>query len=102
MSYGSYPSDSTIYSESIIILFCITPIKGISYYNQRDMKWSINYLGPQREQLYGLPIISNTVKNIINNNDNDIDEELKMFFILEISEAYLRRKDDEHLKYINK
>ena len=25
-----------------------------------------------------------------------------MFFILEISEAYLRRKDDEHLKYIEK
>ena len=24
-----------------------------------------------------------------------------MFFILEISEAYLRRKDDSHLKYIS-
>ena len=117
MSYGSYRSDSRIYcmkwwdSQSIIIVFCnntfcITPIQAISYYNQRDMKWSLNYLGPQREQLYGLPIITNTVKienkddddHKNNNNDNN---ELRMFFILEISEAYLRRKDDEHLKYID-
>ncbi len=35
-----------------------------------------------------------------NNSDSDNEIENKMFFILVISEAYLRRKDDTHLKYI--
>ena len=52
MSYGSYRSDSRIYcmkwwdDDSVIIIFCnntfcITPIRVISYYHQRDRKWGI-------------------------------------------------------------
>eukprot|EP01084_Bolivina_argentea_P211707 360063_1 len=87
---------------SIIIVFanntfCITPIISIKHYTQREMKWSLNYLGTQREQLYGLPIISRGVAKTSEDSDT---ADARMFFILEISEAYLQRTADEHLKYI--
>eukprot|EP01083_Nonionella_stella_P099414 279540_1 len=108
MSYGSYPSHSRIFDmewyddTSIIIVFanntfCITPIISIKHYTQREMKWSLNYLGTQREQLYGLPIISRGVAKTSEDSDT---ADARMFFILEISEAYLQRTADEHLKYI--
>ena len=61
MSYGSYPSNERIYAmqwwdnDSIFVLFCnntfcITPIACVKHYAQRDLKWSLNYLGHTREQ----------------------------------------------------
>lgn len=72
MSMGSYSAMDRIFtvewwnSSSLVMVFAnntfsITPLKALEFYRQRNRKWSVNYLGREREKLYGYPMITKSV-----------------------------------------
>merc|ERR1712152_120692 len=104
MSCGPFPAPKRLSTakwfddQSLILLFCnntfsVTPIDALCHYKQRDLKWSLNFLGPKRERIYGIPVLSKSAPL-------SDDGKLRRFLILEIEESYIRRKEDEDLKLI--